>query len=165
MLLIWFDLRLYIVQGVLNLDYFVLYSFLVFTEMCVIQNYVCCVVLWKIFLGGLLFKEQIFIISDSLRICFILFLCILQNGINCAYFVIFSLTVSSTILAGFMGMDFYFWVIYHWQSVACLILNISAKDVGIPPLFTYRIWYSSLCRREIGRWGMGHLKVVFPINH
>ena len=47
----------------------------------------CCSV--KAFLGGLPLKEQIFIISDSLRICLLLFLCILQDGINCASFVIF----------------------------------------------------------------------------
>ena len=62
----------------------------------------------KAFLGGSLLKEQIFIISDSLRICFLLFLCILQNGINCAYFIIFSFTVSSTILCWIYGYEFLF---------------------------------------------------------
>lgn len=76
--------------------------------MCNTKLYLLCCSVKAFFWGGLLLKEQSFIISDSLRICFILFLCILENGINCAYFVIFSLTVSSTILCWIYGYGFLF---------------------------------------------------------
>lgn len=76
--------------------------------MCNTKLYLLCCSVKAFLWGGLLLKEQSFIISDSLRICFILFLCILENGINCAYFVIFSLTVSSTILCWIYGYGFLF---------------------------------------------------------
>lgn len=79
-----------------------------YRNVCNTKLYLLCCSVKAFFWGGLLLKEQSFIISDSLRICFILFLCILENGINCAYFVIFSLTVSSTILCWIYGYGFLF---------------------------------------------------------